>query len=657
MFDVKADSDRNFEQLTRRLLDSRTRGCGLRVAIASHNLRSIAHAIAYNRLAGGKDEDLELQILRGLGDPLQEAIAGMGLRVRAYCPVGDLVAGHGLPRAPAAREHLQRLLPGRPGARRLARGAAGATRIRGGEPGRVIAGAASEQAREQPRRGGMGAPAGRALGGRAGPASRARRRPRTLEGLAWAAWWLDDEPTTFAARERAHRGYRDGGRRRGSRAHGHLAGDRRARLPRRRDRRPAVAPARPAPARAARAVPRARLAGLPGGLHRPRGRRHRDGAVARGPRRPRSGGGSTCRTSRCSGWRSRGRRSSPAPTCAEGMRRLDEATAAALEDRAQIPISGAWTFCFLVSACMAVARPRARVGLVRPHRAFLGALQQPLHARLLPRRVRRAAPLARPLGRGGARAGGGGGRLRPLAPAPGRAARSSRSPSSAAARAAPTRPRRCSTGPAPRRPPQLCRARLDLDRARRPRGAASASSACCAGSPATGGSSARRRSSCSRSPAPRRGELDRAAEAIAALRDGLRGSARDRCARAPTARTACSTRRAATTSAARTLLEDAVDGYERAGTPYEAALARRDLAASLAALGRPERRRRARAAAGRATALRALSAAAASATRPTRSSALSAARARGAGADRRRAHEPADRRAARRSASTPCTAT
>ena len=39
----------------------------------------------------------------------------------------------------------------------------------------------------------------------------------------------------------------------------------------------------------------------------------------------------------------------------EGMRRLDEATAAALEDRAQIPISGAWTFCFLVSACMAVA--------------------------------------------------------------------------------------------------------------------------------------------------------------------------------------------------------------------------------------------------------------------------------------------------------------
>jgi RHH-type proline utilization regulon transcriptional repressor/proline dehydrogenase/delta 1-pyrroline-5-carboxylate dehydrogenase len=90
VFDVKADSDRNFEQLTRRLLDARP---GVRVAVASHNLRSIAHAIAYNRLSGGADDDLELQILRGLGDPLQEAIASLDLRVRAYCPVGDLVAG------------------------------------------------------------------------------------------------------------------------------------------------------------------------------------------------------------------------------------------------------------------------------------------------------------------------------------------------------------------------------------------------------------------------------------------------------------------------------------------------------------------------------------------------------------------------------------
>ena len=41
----------------------------------------------------GAEDVLELQILRGLGDDLQVALAALGLRVRAYCPVGDLVAG------------------------------------------------------------------------------------------------------------------------------------------------------------------------------------------------------------------------------------------------------------------------------------------------------------------------------------------------------------------------------------------------------------------------------------------------------------------------------------------------------------------------------------------------------------------------------------
>src|SRR3954452_23092688 len=90
VFEKKADTDANFELLTRRLLDARPK---VRVAIASHNLRSVAHAIAYNRMTGGQDSDLELQVLRGLGDPLQAAIASLGLRVRTYCPVGDLVAG------------------------------------------------------------------------------------------------------------------------------------------------------------------------------------------------------------------------------------------------------------------------------------------------------------------------------------------------------------------------------------------------------------------------------------------------------------------------------------------------------------------------------------------------------------------------------------
>lgn len=93
VFEVKAQSDRNFEALTRRLVGARAGGTPIRVAVASHNLRSIAHAVAANRALGAPDGDLELQVLRGLGDDLQHAIAARGLRVRTYCPVGDLVAG------------------------------------------------------------------------------------------------------------------------------------------------------------------------------------------------------------------------------------------------------------------------------------------------------------------------------------------------------------------------------------------------------------------------------------------------------------------------------------------------------------------------------------------------------------------------------------
>jgi proline dehydrogenase len=90
VFEDKAACDRNFEELTRRLLDARP---SVRVAIASHNLRSVAHAIAYDQAIGGAPGDVEFQILRGLGDDLARALASFDLRVRAYCPVGDLVAG------------------------------------------------------------------------------------------------------------------------------------------------------------------------------------------------------------------------------------------------------------------------------------------------------------------------------------------------------------------------------------------------------------------------------------------------------------------------------------------------------------------------------------------------------------------------------------
>ncbi len=90
VFTDKAGSDRSFERLTRRLIEAFPL---VRPAIASHNLRSIAHAIVVARRAGLRNEDFELQVLRGLGDDLQAALTDQGLRARVYCPVGDLVAG------------------------------------------------------------------------------------------------------------------------------------------------------------------------------------------------------------------------------------------------------------------------------------------------------------------------------------------------------------------------------------------------------------------------------------------------------------------------------------------------------------------------------------------------------------------------------------
>ena len=95
VFERKEESDRNFEQLSRRLIDRATADpAALRVAIGSHNLRSVSHAIAYSRIVAGEETPgLEVQVLRGLGDDLARALAEAGVRTRVYCPVGDLVAG------------------------------------------------------------------------------------------------------------------------------------------------------------------------------------------------------------------------------------------------------------------------------------------------------------------------------------------------------------------------------------------------------------------------------------------------------------------------------------------------------------------------------------------------------------------------------------
>ena len=86
----KRHSDACFERLSHALIDARDT---VRPAIATHNLRSLAQAMAYLERAGGRPEELELQVLRGLGDELADGLSRLGHRVRVYTPIGDLVAG------------------------------------------------------------------------------------------------------------------------------------------------------------------------------------------------------------------------------------------------------------------------------------------------------------------------------------------------------------------------------------------------------------------------------------------------------------------------------------------------------------------------------------------------------------------------------------
>ena len=90
VFEEKAQTDANFERCTRLL--HRHHGT-IRAAFGSHNLRSLAYAVTYARSLGIPDTGYEIQMLYGMAEPVQAAIRRLGLRLRVYAPVGDLVPG------------------------------------------------------------------------------------------------------------------------------------------------------------------------------------------------------------------------------------------------------------------------------------------------------------------------------------------------------------------------------------------------------------------------------------------------------------------------------------------------------------------------------------------------------------------------------------
>ena len=408
--------------------------------------------------------------------------------------------------------------------------------------------------------------------------------PEELEGLAWAAWWLDDEPVTFAARERAHRGYRDAGDAAGAaRTATWLASDeldfhgavtvaqgwlQRARR--------LLDPLGPCPEHGWLAFQEGYLAHAGGDT---------GSALSLAVRAAEVGRRFDVPDLEMLGLALEGASLVACADVPEGMRRLDEATAAALEDRAQIPISGAWTFCILVSACMAVAdfeRAAAWADRIAQFaeryssrymlafcRAEYGALHLWRGRWAEADDVLSAAlddfALSRPAWAGGALVA-----LAELRRREGRAGEAEALLDRAGARMS----------------AQLCRARLELDRAR-PRDALERVERVLRGLPAE------RR--IERVPAlellalagAATGAHDRAAEAVAELRAVCAVTGATARAGADRADGALHAARGEH-ERARPLLEDAIDGYERSGTPYEAALCRRDLAASLAALGRLE---------------------------------------------------------------------
>jgi RHH-type transcriptional regulator, proline utilization regulon repressor / proline dehydrogenase / delta 1-pyrroline-5-carboxylate dehydrogenase len=86
----KEETDRNFEELTKTLLDQ---SGFIRPAIATHNLRSLSNAIALADSSNLSGEAVEFQMLYGMAEPLRAALLKMHRRVRVYTPVGELIPG------------------------------------------------------------------------------------------------------------------------------------------------------------------------------------------------------------------------------------------------------------------------------------------------------------------------------------------------------------------------------------------------------------------------------------------------------------------------------------------------------------------------------------------------------------------------------------
>ncbi|TGK00308.1 1-pyrroline-5-carboxylate dehydrogenase [Leptospira langatensis] len=90
VFLKKSDTDRNYEECISLLLRSYP---NIRPAFASHNIRSLSCAFVHAEGSSVPKDFFEVQMLYGMGDSYKKAIRHLGIAVREYSPIGEVIPG------------------------------------------------------------------------------------------------------------------------------------------------------------------------------------------------------------------------------------------------------------------------------------------------------------------------------------------------------------------------------------------------------------------------------------------------------------------------------------------------------------------------------------------------------------------------------------
>lgn len=90
VYTIKRESDANYEVCATMLLEANDH---IRLAIGSHNVRSISAAIVAAERLGVDHRSFEIQMLYGMADGFKRSLVKQGYRVREYAPVGELIPG------------------------------------------------------------------------------------------------------------------------------------------------------------------------------------------------------------------------------------------------------------------------------------------------------------------------------------------------------------------------------------------------------------------------------------------------------------------------------------------------------------------------------------------------------------------------------------